>query len=508
MARSRSGKAFLNTTFSLILEVVTAICSFILPRLILSHFGSAYNGITSSITQFISSIGLLQSGIGGVTRAALYKLLAAKDSRGISEVVNATSHFMKRIALIFVIFVLTFGALFPALVSNEFNWLFTFSLVLILSIDTFAQYYFGFAYQMVVRADQLEYVISIVRIIAIIANTIIAAILINVGCGIHVVKLGSAIVYALPPVFYNIWVKRKYHVDTRIEPKTDVLKQRWDAFGHQVANFINTNTDIMLATIFLGVREVSVYSIYYMIGNAIKKFVMSLASGLSAAFGNMLAKHEDAILKQRFEQFEILVCIAATTLLVITAKLMCPFVSIYTSGVHDVNYIRPIFSYLICGSIYFSSLKIPYEELVYAAGAFKNTRNGAFIEAGINIVISIILIGFIGLDGIIIGTIIAISYRTIRYHLYISKMIIPRNKAVILRNFLFTILTTITSFIVYSFLPEVSTSGYISWAGSAILISIVTTLVSFMMALIVYRKGFIGLLDYFKGLLLRRKFKR
>ena len=56
MSKTRSQKAVLNTGFELLLEVVTAICSFILPRLILSHFGSAYNGITSSITQFIGCV--------------------------------------------------------------------------------------------------------------------------------------------------------------------------------------------------------------------------------------------------------------------------------------------------------------------------------------------------------------------------------------------------------------------------------------------------------------------
>ena len=84
---SRSKKALRNTFFQLLLEVVTAICGLILPRLILSRFGSAYNGITQSITQFISCVALLKSGIGSVTRAALYKPLAANDSEGISAII-------------------------------------------------------------------------------------------------------------------------------------------------------------------------------------------------------------------------------------------------------------------------------------------------------------------------------------------------------------------------------------------------------------------------------------
>ena len=81
----RSKKLALNTLFSLLEELVAIICGFILPRLILSAFGSKYNGITTSITQFLSCAVLLRAGIGGVTRAALYKPLANHDKNKIDS---------------------------------------------------------------------------------------------------------------------------------------------------------------------------------------------------------------------------------------------------------------------------------------------------------------------------------------------------------------------------------------------------------------------------------------
>lgn len=101
MENSRSKKAFRNTICQLLLEAITAACGLILPRLILSYFGSTYNGIIQSISQFISCIALLKSGIGSVTRAALYKPLAQNDSVGISEVVNATELFPHKLYMSF-----------------------------------------------------------------------------------------------------------------------------------------------------------------------------------------------------------------------------------------------------------------------------------------------------------------------------------------------------------------------------------------------------------------------
>ena len=504
MGKSRSKQAIINTGCELAYEFALAICNFILPRLILVHFGSVYNGITQSITQFIGCIALLQSGIGGVTRAALYGPLAKRDQNGISEVVNATAQFMRKVASIFAIAVLGFAVLYPFLVSDDFSWFFSFTLVIILSISTFAQYFFGITYQMVLKADQKMYIISLVQIASTIVNTIISALLIYSGFGIHGVKLGSAIVFIFPPIFYNIYVTKKYRIDKKIRPKLELLSQRWDAFGHQIANFINNNTDIMVTTVILGVREVSVYSVHYMIGNAIKKVVMALGSGMSAAFGNMLAKKETKILEERFNQFEIVIFFSTSTLVVITAIMITPFISVYTKGVTDVNYIRPTFGYLISIAIYFGCLKIPYEELIYAAGHFKSTRNGAFVEAGINIVLSIFLAMFIGLNGVVVGTFVAMAYRTIRYYFYVCNNLIDKPKHDIFIKILYSVTTAVIAFGISKLLPLGDISGYVEWIGWASAVSLLTLILSTVIGLLVFGKQMIGTLKYILRIFGRR----
>lgn len=52
-------KLALNTITSVLFQITTLICGFILPRLILSTYGSETNGLVSSINQFLSMIGFL-----------------------------------------------------------------------------------------------------------------------------------------------------------------------------------------------------------------------------------------------------------------------------------------------------------------------------------------------------------------------------------------------------------------------------------------------------------------
>ena len=68
--KNRNKLLAINGIVTVLMQVITMLCGLILPRLILSTFGSDVNGLVTSITQFLSFITLLDGGLGGVIRAA------------------------------------------------------------------------------------------------------------------------------------------------------------------------------------------------------------------------------------------------------------------------------------------------------------------------------------------------------------------------------------------------------------------------------------------------------
>lgn len=186
-------KAIINIIFSLLLQLVTIVSGFIVPRMIIETFGSETNGLLNSITSFIAYITLLQSGVGGVIRAALYKPLALKNHHDLCVILKTTERFFKKIAYITVLYIGILSLLFPYIITKNFDFLYTFSLVIIVGISTAAQYFFGITYQMLLEADQKSYVYSLVQIITIIFNTISSIVLINLNYSIQFVKFISSI---------------------------------------------------------------------------------------------------------------------------------------------------------------------------------------------------------------------------------------------------------------------------------------------------------------------------
>jgi len=423
----RGKKAAINTILTLLEEVAAVVCGFILPRLILSAYGSVYNGLITSITQFLSCAVLLRSGIGGATRAALYKPLAENNVADFSSIVIATEKYMRKIGLILLGLIFSFAIIYSFFFRDQFGWLFTFTLILIIGASTFAESFFGITYLIVLQADQKLWISSVMKIVCYILNTVFAAILIIHGASIHAVKLLSAVVYVAYPIVLGIYVRKKYVIDRNVQANENVISQRWDAFWHQVSAFVMGNTDVMVLTVFSNMLEVSVYSVYNMVMLGLKRIITAFSNSLEAAFGNMIAKKQMDALRDSVSSVELILYDISTIIYTTTAIVIFDFVKLYTRNINDVNYIRFTFAFIIIISQFFNGIRLPYQMVVQAAGHYKQTRNGAIIEPIINISLSILFVIKFGLVGVAVGTLAATIFRTIQYSSYMRRHILHRS---------------------------------------------------------------------------------
>lgn len=484
----RGKKTLVNTITNLILQVVTIVCGFILPRLILERFGSQYNGLISSITQFLACAVLLRSGIGGATRAALYKPLAEKNQEEVNSIMKATDIFMKKIGGILLLLIVGFSAIYPFFVRNEFSWIFTSLLFFIIGISTFAESFFGITYLILLQADQKLWVASIFKMVSIILNVLIASVLILSGFSIHIVKLGSTVAFCLYPLLLNIYVKRKYNLNLNVEPNNNSISQRWDAFWHQVATFVTNNTDIIVLTTFTNMLEVSVYSVYNMIISSLKNIVFAFSNGLEAAFGNMIAKKEENKLKENLSVIEFIIYNIATIIYTCSILLILPFINVYTKGINDVNYMRPEFAYILLVAQFFYCIRIPYQMVIQAAGHYKQTKNGAILEAILNVIISVILVIKFGLVGVAIGTLISMLFRTLQLSMYMCKNIIKRSYFIFFKNCLISFIEAIIIIYIVNKFGLTMPNNYISWFFNAVIVSIIASVVVIISSFIFFKK--------------------
>lgn len=488
---SRSKKALLNTIVLAVYQIISFVCGLILPRLIMKHFGSTYNGICSSITQFLSFITILQVGIAGSTRFSLYKVLNDKDTKGISGIVNATERYMKKVGLVLLIYIGILALVYPLAVRSHLSNISIAALVVIIGAGTFAQYFFGITYQILLNADQRQYVYYLILSISTILNTVVAVVLMATGNSIHIVKLGSAFVFVLQPIILGIIVKHDYNIDKSVPPNKEGLKGRRDVMWHSVANIIHNNVGLVSLNLFANQKIVSVYSVHYLIFNSLSLVLSIFTMSLESAFGSIFANKEYEKAYNHLEKYEFFMCFAVIVVFSSALTLIEPFVSIYTEGITDVNYIVPVFAYTAVIAQAVMCLRQPYLTIVQAAGHYKQTRNGAFIEAAINIVLSTTLTYVYGIIGVAIGLLVANTYRTVQYVFYLSKNIVNRSARKAIKTITWTLTTSAVVVVVQVLIVNsIPIFNWSTWVLDGVICFMAACVISVVSAVIFYKKRF------------------
>ncbi len=471
-----------NIIINLILQISVICNGLIMPRLIIVNYGSDVNGMISSITQFLSYITLLESGIGGVIKAVLYKPLLDKDEYALSGIVNATKNFFRKIGYIFIGYLFIVALFYDKITFTGKEWWFSASLVIVLGITVLLEYFFGITQFTMLQADQKLWFTSGVQIITLWVSIGVSMVLIKLGCSIQVVKLSTALVFFFRPLCYNLYINRHYKLERRVPQNKEALAQRWNGFGHHIAYFIHSNTDIILLTIFVSTTEVSVYSVYLMIVTGVRYFFAAFSSAIEPFIGRIIASGDKQALRKTFKTYEFAQYFATTVIFVTTAVLIVPFVRIYAVGVADADYIRPLFAVILVVAEGFYCLRAPYSNLIFASGHFKQTQNGAFMEAGINICISLILIKPLGIVGIVIGTLVAMAFRTIQYAFYVNRNIVNTGIGVFFRKLLASFTSCLAVYLL-STVVEIAADNYLIWCVygiGTVVVSVIITSLSYL----------------------------
>ena len=433
MVDARDDRAKRNIATALCNQLITTACGIVTLRVLLASFGSEAYGICASITQFLSYIMLLESGIGGVARAKLYAPLARRDMCEVGAVYNAIRRFFYYVAAAFVVYSVLLGLTYHDLAGVMlYSRPYIFALVLTIGLSTLAKYMGGLANLTLIVADQRQYVNNCIMIAAAIVNAAAVVLLTQLKTQLLWVKLGSSLIFAVRPLLYRLYVKKHYPLP-KAGKTSAVLDQKWTGIGQHIAYFLHMNTDIVLLTLFADVKLVAVYAVYNMVIGSIRAITESFSSGMEAKFGELIAKGRLDRLRRAFWRYQTLIISVSVVLFSCTGALIVPFVRLYTKGITDADYIQPVFALVLLMAEAVNCMMLPCSGLPAAANRFRQTRWGAYGEAAINIILSCALIHWSPLIGVALGTLTATVFRSVYYMAYYGRHIlhIPLSKLLV-----------------------------------------------------------------------------
>ena len=472
-------KLYLNSLISLFNQICTVIIGLILPRLILQQFGSEVNGLLNSITQMLSVIALLDLGVGAVVQTALYKPLHDKDNQKISEIYSSSKTYFSLIAKILIVYIAILMMYYGVIKEDDFSWIYSVSLIGSVSISYFAQYYFGMSNTLLLNADQRIYVVTIVNLVTLFTNAALTVLLIYMGANIQLVKLGSSIVFLLRPYILHIYVKKNYSISIEKKPRSDAIPDKWSGMAQHIATVATGSVGNVVLTFGSTYSIVSIYNIYLMPLNAIKNLMEVTSTSYKSFFGNIIAQENFETLKEEFNKYEVLIHFLVVIIFGTVIKVLVPFVLIYSSVVSDANYKNEAFGLLISLAYAVYSIRLPYSNIIFAAGKFKETQKYSVWEVIINVVLSVLFVRWYGLVGVAIGTLASSAYRTCALVCYIKQDVLYREISVFGRQMLIDIICILVSMFITSYI-RVEIIHFGEWILYAMVIFIVNICVTYL----------------------------
>lgn len=467
-------KTRLNMISSLGLQFITILSGFIIPRQILLVFGSDINGLVNSLTQFLNYISLIEGGLGSVLMTAFYKPLNQNCISSVSSIIITGNRVFQKIAKIFLIYLLLVSFIYPLGIKTKFPYEFVCSLSLILGITLFVQYYFSITWKILLQADRKVYISASVQMVVIILNTILTILAIRIYPSIHFVKLVASASFILQPLLYNRYINQKYNIDRSAPQNVNALSNRWDGFGINLAAFLNNNTDVIILTLFSSLSNVSIYSVYSLVVIGIKSLITAISAGISPSLGKEYSLGNIRKLNEVFDKYENLIFFSTFSIYACTLVLIIPFVMNYTSGIQDADYRQPVFSVLLILSYAIFCLREPYVNMAYVGNAYRDISKYAYIEAGINVFLSLIFVSLMGLNGAALGTLISMTYRTLFHIFYLRKNILKREPKIFFVKFCFYFISSsIGIYCANNLVYHTGENGWTNWIIKAVFTSII-----------------------------------
>ncbi|WP_379128360.1 lipopolysaccharide biosynthesis protein [Paenibacillus sp. sgz500958] len=501
----RAKRSILNLFFGLGSQMITIVLGFFIPRLIMVNYGSEANGLIASIVQIISYLTLLEAGVGAASMQALYKPIAYDDKGRINSILAATSSYYKKTGIYYFIAVVLIAVIYPLVVHSEIDALSVMGIILLTGLGGAINYYFQGKFRVLLIAEGKSYIETTIVTVANILNNVVRIILLLQGVHIIAVQASFFVLTLLQIVAFYVYMKRNYRwIDLSGKPDFEAIGQKNSVMVHELSYLVFRNTDVLILTLFTNLKIVSIYVMYNMIFTIVDNVVQTVNGSLKSALGQSFHESKQKFLKL-YDAFEVYYMGLIFAILTVAYILILPFMRLYTEGVNDVNYIEPWLPVLFVAIKLLTNVRTSSNNVITIAGHFQKTQMRSIIESAINLVASIIFVLFLGIYGVLLGTIAALLYRSIDIVIYASSVLLERSPWVTFKRWLINVVvfvliilaTTTAGFTVNTY------AGVILWG---IILGIVILSVYYVIASLMEREVFLYALDHFKGY--RAKLKR
>lgn len=467
----RVSKSIKNAEVNLVFYFLTLFLSFFSRKVFLDCLGPEFIGLSGTLSNILGYLNLAELGIASCISFHLYKPLQENNQEKLQELLSIFGYLYQCVGLIILIIGLILSVFFPWIFGNT---------TLPLGIVYFAFYsvlgssligYFINYRQILLSADQKNYIVAIytrsASIIKILLQIYLAYNYKNLYLWVFVEFLFS--LFACIILNWKInkeypWLHTNKHKGRSLLKKyPGILTNTKQIFIHKIKDVILMRSDELFIFMFVSLKMVAYYGNYTLIVSRIGQVFSAMLDSINAGIGNLIAEGNKEKIMQVFWEMLTIRHFVAGFLCFTTYHFVEPLISVWLGEQYILD--RIIIA-LLAVYIYISSSRGVVDMYNHAHGLYGDIW-AAWVELGINIIVTLVAGYFWGIAGILLGKITSISIIVLLwkpYYLFHNGLHLPyshywRGAS---RNYIVSLVSFVTAHFILKCIPINGANDYLS----------------------------------------------
>lgn len=418
---SRRYNAKRNIVFGGIQRVHQILFPFLIRTVMIYTLGIEYLGLNSLFTSILQVLNLTELGIGSAMVYSMYKPIAENDTETICALMQLYKKCYRIIGAIIAIAGLAIVPFINVFVKGSIPDDVDLAVLYLLNLAATVLSYWLFAYRncllvahqrtdisskVTIVVNSVQFALQI-AVLIFLKNYYIYLILLLVG-QIAINVITAIVSQKLFPLYMP-----KGNVDHAI--LLDIKKKVSALFISKIGGVVLGSADTIIISAFLGLTSLAIYQNYFFIVSSIYGTVEIILNSITAGLGNSLISETEEKNVYDFKNisfsFSWMICICVCCFIVVVQ----PFMEIWAGK----SNVLP-FGMVICLALYFIAFEYSRLFNVYknAAGSWYNDRFRPLISAILNLILNLSSVRFLGLYGISLSTVVALSVVEIPWLIY------------------------------------------------------------------------------------------
>lgn len=418
---SRIANSSRNMAYAMASQVVTIIFSLVSRAVFVKVLAAEYLGLSGLFTNILSILALAELGFGSAITYSLYKPIKYDNHEQIKSLMKLYKLVYCGIGVFILIFGLGVTPFIDYFIKERPTIPYLELIFILFVIQSSSTYFFSYKTSFL-TASQNDYILQKYRIIFVVIQN-----LLQIGYLLFIGEyFGFLFIGIVLPFLNNVYVTQRINrmypylmepaVSLTHKELTPIKKNVFALFFYKIAQKLSATIDTLLISKFLGIIDVAIYYNYHFLLAYSDIFFVQILGRITPSLGNLLASENNQNKVEVFKTLQFVYFWIGTYMGVGFIVLFNTFMRIWLGP----DYLFPQ-SIVIALSISatLTNFQRPCSMIRDAAGLFWYGKFRPIASVVINIISAIVLVQYIGIIGVVLGTIISKITTFVWYDPYI-----------------------------------------------------------------------------------------